>query len=449
MTGRVSFVSQHSPALHHQPLRAKKGGSTSLLESWLLIMLFPMNKRFSTAVILLAWAVSFVPSAWADPIQLRPAQTLQLNGSPLGYGTTFAVPCVADWNRDGRKDLLVGYQLAGKIALYLNSGSDAQPVFTSVSNLQYHDPANGWTDIVHVSPGNCGAPAPWVCDFDADGKPDLLVGDGANGCVYFYRNTNPDANAAPLLAPGVRLKVGTNDLTVGFRATPYVCDWDGDGLQDLLCGDFNGYVWFFKNTNTAQVPVFAPGVKIQAGGADLCLAGSLGGVGRSVVRAFDWDGDGLRDLVCSSDGGVYWCRNTNSNSNPILQAPVTMCIPATNSLVPILTRPVSGARMRIDLADWNDDGVMDLLLGDYSGKVYYFEGYRFAVTSATTQPGGQLVLQWDSATNLNYNILLGNLCPTNADWGLAVTNLPSQGNTTAWTNQMQGGQQFFRIQIAK
>ena len=33
--------------------------------------------------------------------------------------------------------------------------------------------------------------------------------------------------------------------------------------------------------------------------------------------------------------------------------------------------------------------------------------------------------------------------------GLAVTNLPSQGNTTAWTNQMQGDKQFFRVQIAQ
>ena len=312
----------------------------------------------------------------------------------------------------------------------------------------HYDPINGWTDIVHLSQG-CGAPAPWVCDFNADGNLDLLVGDGANGCVYFYQNTNSDPNSAPLLAPGVPLQVGTNNLTVSARATPYVCDWDEDGLQDLLCGDINGYVWFFENTNTAQAPIFAPGVKIQAGGANLCLAGSLGGVGRSVVRVFDWDGDGLKDLVCSSDGGVYWCRNTNNNSNPILQAPVPICVPATNSLVPILTKPVSGARMRIDLADWNDDGVMDLLLGDYSGQVYYFEGYHFALTGATTQPGGPMVLQWNSATNLLYNVWAMNLCTTGSDCSLAGTNLPSQGNTTSWTNQMQGDQQFFRVQIAQ
>lgn len=418
-------------------------------------MMFAMNKRFSTAGVFLAWAVSFVPSALADPIQLRPAQTLWYTTNqtllPVGYRTTFAIPCVTDWNRDGRKDLLVGYQSGGMIDLYLNSGSDAQPVFTNVSNLQDDDPTKGWTNIVHLSQG-CGAPAPWVCDFDADGKLDLLVGDGANGCVYFYRNTNSDPNSAPLLIPGVPLQVGTNNLTVGMRATPYVCDWDGDGLQDLLCGAGDGYVYFFKNTNTAQAPIFAPAVKIQAGGTDLCLNQIQGGgtdpTPRSVVRVFDWDGDGLKDLVCSSDTGVYWCRNTNNNSTPILQAPIRICVPTTNGLAPIVTGTVPGARMRLDLVDWNNDGVMDLILGNANGSVYYYEGYRFDFTRISAQPGGQIVVQWNSATNLNYNVLLSSLCPTDAYWGLAVTNLPSQGNTTVWTNQLQCDKQFFRVQIA-
>jgi hypothetical protein len=127
---------------------------------------------------------------------------------------------VADWNGDGRKDLLVGYQTAGKVALYLNVGTDVSPVFTSYTNLQA-----GGVDIVHTSSG-CGAPAPFVCDYDGDGMRDLLVGDGNSGYVYFYRNTNTDA--APILAPGVRLMVGSNPLTVTYRATPYLYEWDGD-----------------------------------------------------------------------------------------------------------------------------------------------------------------------------------------------------------------------------
>jgi len=61
-----------------------------------------------------------------------------------------------------------------------------------------------------------------VCDYDHDGKRDLLVGEGASGYVYFYRNTNTDAQ--PILDTGVRLMVGSSPLTVTLRATPYIFD---------------------------------------------------------------------------------------------------------------------------------------------------------------------------------------------------------------------------------
>ena len=383
-------------------------------------------------------ANSLIPSVLAEPIQFRPAMTINDGGAALcpgNLGQGYAIPCVTDWNGDGKKDLLVGYQLAGKIALYLNLGTDAQPCFTNHTNLKTGD----GSDIYHPSSG-CGAPAPWVCDFDGDGKRDLLVGAGSDGTVWFYRNTNTDA--APILAPGVQLKTGANTLTVGFRATPYVCDWDEDGLNDLLCGDGNGYVSFFKNTNTAQSPIYAPAVKIQAGGVDLNL-----GI-RSVMRVFDWDGDGLKDLVCSSDTGVYWCRNTNSNSNPVLQAPQAICAPVSGSgLVPIVTGSVPGSRMRVYPVDWNNDGVMDLVLGNADGTVYYYEGYHFRISHVTHQTGNKVALQWDSAPFLNYNVLT-NGCPINIQYP-AVTNLPSGGNTTIWTNQIQGDQQFFRVQVTQ
>jgi hypothetical protein len=411
-------------------------------------------------VVLLAWLAGYPSHCAAAPIQLRPPQVLQAAGQPLGTGDTYSIPCVTDWNGDGRKDLLVGFQPAGIVALFLNSGTAAQPLFTNVANIQYYDPTNGWQNVVHPSPGNCGAPSPWVCDYDGDGKLDLLVGDGKYGTVWFYRNTNPAANGAPILAPGVRLQVSGTNLTVSSRATPYVYDWDGDGLRDLLCGAGDGYVYYYRNTNSntapGQLPIYAPAVKIQAGGADLRLnqvqtngilqTNVLDATPRSVVRVFDWDGDGLPDLICSSDTGVYWCRNVSTNSNPVLLAPVPLCAPTTNGLASIITGPVPGARMRLDLADWNNDGVMDLLLGNANGSVYYYEGYHFGFTRIGAQPGGQVVLEWNSAPNLKYS-LWTTTCPTDSNCSPTFAGLPSGGNTTCWTNPVQGDVQFFRLQI--
>jgi hypothetical protein len=375
--------------------------------------------------------------ALGNPIQLRPPVPVQAGGVPLQPGR-YAIPCATDWNGDGRKDLLVGFQDASKIAVFYNSGTDAQPVFTNYSILQFYDPTNGWTDIRHPSSG-CGAPAPWVCDFDGDGRRDLLVGAGQDGTVWFYRNTNTDAD--PRLVRAGQLQVGADKLSVASRATPYVHDWDENGLPDLLCGAGDGYLYFFRNTNTAQSPIYAPAVTIRAGGTNLFL-----GI-RSVIRVLDWDGDGLKDLVCSSDTGVYWCRNTNSNSNPILQAPVPLQVPNPSGvLTNIVTGPVPGARMRVFLTDWNKDGVMDLLLGNADGTVYYFEGYQFAFTRVARQPMGDLLLQWSSAPYLRYNVLLdGCLNSSNCS---PIANLPSGGTTTFWTNPVQAAQGFYRVQVA-
>jgi hypothetical protein len=342
---------------------------------------------------------------------------------------TYAIPCVGDWNGDGRKDLLVGYQAAGKIALYLNGGLDASPVFTISVNLQA-----GETDIYLPSSG-CGAPAPFVCDYDDDGKRDLLVGEGASGHVYFCRNTNMDAK--PILDTSVRLMVGSSELTVGSRAAPYLYDWDGDGLKDLLCGNGNGNVYFFKNIGTAQSPAFAAGTLIQAGGATLNL-----GI-RSVVRMYDLDGDGAADLLGSSDTGVYWCRNTGSVTTPVLAGSVALRVPKSGSgLQPIY----SGPRMRLDWMDWNNDGVMDLLLGNADGTISYYEGYRFGFTAMAAQPGVECALQWQSAAYLSYQLMAGPSASSITN--LIATNLPSGGKTTGWTNSSSADRGFFRLQVA-
>lgn len=53
---------------------------------------------------------------------------LTADGAPIDGQIGHLVPAVADWNGDGRKDLLVGQFGGGKIRLYLNEGTDAAPV---------------------------------------------------------------------------------------------------------------------------------------------------------------------------------------------------------------------------------------------------------------------------------------------------------------------------------
>jgi hypothetical protein len=388
------------------------------------------NNRVSGVSLIIAIACGLVKVSAADEIQFQPAQLLSMDPG------SYSIPCVTDWNGDGKKDLLVGYQTASKIALYLNTGTDAGPFFSTYTNMKA-----GGTDICLSSLNNCGAPAPFVCDYNNDGIRDLLVGHGANGYVYYYCNTNTDAN--PILAAGVQLKVGAILLTVTSRATPYIFDWNGDGLKDLLCGCGTGNVYYFRNIGTVQVPNYATGTRIQAGGVDLAL-----GI-RSVVRIFDWDGDGVKDLVGSSDTGVYWCKNTGTPTSPVLQTMVPLQAPVSEGgLSPINTAGVSsGARMRLDLVDWNNDGAMDLLVGDVNGKISFYNGYRFSLRLVGKDMCDGHIMEWRSAPYLKYNVFAGAsvISITNR----VASNLPSSGVTTCWTNACGDPQQFFRAQIAQ
>jgi hypothetical protein len=61
---------------------------------------------------------------------------LKTGGVNMKVDTYTSVPCVVDWNEDGKKDLLVGCFYYGNVYLFLNSGTDTVPVFTTGTKLK-------------------------------------------------------------------------------------------------------------------------------------------------------------------------------------------------------------------------------------------------------------------------------------------------------------------------
>ncbi len=59
---------------------------------------------------------------------------IKAGGSDLKLSYT-TVPCVGDWNEDGKKDLLVG-EFYGYVYVYLNSGTNTNPTFATGTKLQ-------------------------------------------------------------------------------------------------------------------------------------------------------------------------------------------------------------------------------------------------------------------------------------------------------------------------
>jgi len=71
--------------------------------------------------------------------------------------------------------------------------------------------------------------------------------------------------------PPVRLTAADGMIDSGVswgHSGPWIVDVDGDGLKDLVVGDFSGFFRFYRNIGTNEEPRYAKAVNLRAGGVD-------------------------------------------------------------------------------------------------------------------------------------------------------------------------------------
>ena len=164
---------------------------------------------------------------------------LQVDGSTFDVGSR-ATPGVADWISDGRKDLVVG-ALDGYVNIFLNEGTDTEPLFLQATRAQ----DNGADLDVY---GNRSSPV--ALDLDGDGNKDLLTGN-TYGQLLLYHNVGTDTE--PLFSGYVQVESegAPIDLDGTQRSRPFVCDWTEDGERDVLIGYGDGLVYLFQGLPAA------------------------------------------------------------------------------------------------------------------------------------------------------------------------------------------------------
>jgi hypothetical protein len=317
-----------------------------------------------------------------------------VTGSPIPVGTNPNSVAAGDFNGDGVPDLAIANEMSSNVTVLLGNGSggftaapnspiavSGGPVAVAVGDFNgdgYHDLAvanlNGNNVAILLGDGaGRFAPVPGspfttgtnpdfvaIGDFNGDGVQDLVVSNlNSNNVTVFLGNGAGGFTAAS----GSPITVGTSPQAVALG------DFNGDGKLDLAVANYSGSISILLGNGA--------GGFTAASGSPL----ASGGMTASVVTG-DFNGDGIADLAAGTyDTGsvAVFLGNGSGGFTAVTGSPF----------------PAGAGRGVITVADFNGDGVQDLvvananannvavLLGNGAGKFTAMSGSPFA---AGTEP---------------------------------------------------------------
>jgi hypothetical protein len=230
-------------------------------------------------------------------------------------------------------------------------------------------------------------------DHDGDGDLDLYFTDDAGrsrGAVLMWAE-NSGSRAQPVfqpprVAPPSRNRGRTYASAKQFHPelsgySVNTVDWDGDGVQDLVCTDYCGHILFYRNTGSATRPAFAQGKPLEADGAPVHVPNYLdpqadppahwGPQGPAeltcpamAATVRDWDADGDPDLfVTAQNWSITYHENVGGPGRPAL---------TRGRLVTCDGDPYEFAwRSRVGVGDLDADGRCEMVVTADRDNVFY------------------------------------------------------------------------------
>jgi len=256
-------------------------------------------------------------------------------------------------------------------------------------------------------------------DFNDDGLLDLIVGERNGFINYFRRKPDGTLTAEP------DIEAGGSTIDVGNNSAPFVVDWNEDGLLDLVIGNETGNLLLYINNGTPSAHSYGLYILIKVNGTPVDYS-------RTVPHVIDLNLDGKKDVVFGEDNGaVYYLENTGTNAVPAFST-----ISKLKSDGAVIQWPSGQTDTTVFFTDWNEDGRPDLLLGNYVKNVYLYPGLapieasdnqipaasgltiNFALDAGVANGGRNYLLTGTTSGTDPGTLLPGGLAtiPLNRDW---------------------------------
>ncbi len=333
---------------------------------------------------------------------------VQADGEDVNvYGNP--MPNMADFDGDGDLDLLCAEFLDG-FTYFENTGTRTDPKYSAGKTL------GGPDKRIHL---HVQMITPSAIDWDRDGDVDVICGD-EDGRVALIEHSGRVENGLPVFFSPQYFQQEATDLKFGALITPVSYDWDGDGDEDLVCGNTSGNIAWFENLSNRKLPIgempqWAPPQLLEADGKPIHIQAGVNGSiqgpaeakwGYTTLSVADWNHDELPDLIVNSIWGkVVWFENVGAPTAPKLAAEVPIHVawegappkPAWTWWTPNDQELVTQWRTTPVVVDWNQDGLNDLLMLDHEGYLAFFE--RVKRNSGFVLLPGQRIFRGDQFTS--------------------------------------------------
>ncbi len=245
-----------------------------------------------------------------------------------------AFPALGDLDDDGDFDLLVGRD-ASNLRYFRNDGDSSTPSWTA-----FNSPFSGIASNTYWN-------SPTLIDLDNDGDLDLCYGN-TDGRLFYYENTGDAVSPSFQSRPDYFSIVKTE----GNGATVSLADYDGDGDNDLISGNWLGDLLYFENTGDNTSAAF---VSKSASFTNISLPSIY-----STPRFVDVNNDNDVDIVSGLLDGKLYCY-INNNGTYQFNGSIYSGIDLYGSSNPAF-------------ADLDADGDIDVLVGsDDNGSIGFYE----------------------------------------------------------------------------